>query len=148
MLEPLQLGRVLRFLREGKRVRQYEVAERAGISKSKLSEYEHGKSGMGLATFFRLVSALDTDLTGFEAKGRQLYPDLYPAASRRVPVASLRLQLGPASLELEDRRRLTELLCLPDPLEARHLPLLEELLLSLGKLVERLETQETHRAST
>ncbi|HEX4953613.1 MAG TPA: helix-turn-helix transcriptional regulator [Thermoanaerobaculia bacterium] len=148
MLEPHPLGKVLRFLREGKGLRQYEAAQRAGISKSKWSEYEHGKSGMELTTFFRILVALEVDLTGFEAKGRQLYPDLYPAGSRRAPVATGSGPAGPVSLGSEDRRRLSELLYLPGPLEARHVQLLVELVVSLRQLLERLETQEASRPST
>ncbi len=56
------LGKALRWLREKKSRRQYEVAEAAGITKAMLSSYETGKQRPSLETLEKALDALGADL--------------------------------------------------------------------------------------
>lgn len=56
------LDRALRHLREGRRTRQYQIAEHAGITKAMLSAYETGKQKPSLETLDKLLAALGCDL--------------------------------------------------------------------------------------
>lgn len=56
------IDRALRHLREGQRVRQYQVAEEAGITKAMLSAYETGKQKPSLETLDKILLALRCDL--------------------------------------------------------------------------------------
>lgn len=56
------LDRALRWLREGRRLRQYQVAEAAGITKAMLSAYETGKQKPSLETLEKILAALGCDL--------------------------------------------------------------------------------------
>lgn len=56
------LDRALRWLREGRRRRQYQVAEDAGITKAMLSAYETGKQKPSVETLDKLLVALGCDL--------------------------------------------------------------------------------------
>lgn len=56
------LGKALRWLREKKNRRQYEVAEAAGITKAMLSSYETGKQRPSLETLEKTLDALEADL--------------------------------------------------------------------------------------
>ena len=56
------LDRALRHLREGRRTRQYQIAEAAGITKAMLSAYETGKQKPSLETLDKLLEALGCDL--------------------------------------------------------------------------------------
>lgn len=57
-----QLGRALRWLREAKGVRQYQVADTAGITKAMLSAYETGRQKPSLETLDKILVALGCDL--------------------------------------------------------------------------------------
>lgn len=56
------LGRALRWLRENRRLRQFEVAKLAGITRPMLSAYETSKQRPTLETLDRILNALDCDL--------------------------------------------------------------------------------------
>jgi transcriptional regulator with XRE-family HTH domain len=84
------LDRALRHLREGRRTRQYQIAEAAGITKAMLSAYETGKQKPSLETLDKLLGALGCDLI-----------DLHDALavfqsppSRETPKDSPRARLG------------------------------------------------------
>lgn len=56
------IDRALRHLREGRRTRQYQIAEEAGITKAMLSSYETGKQKPSLETLDKILEALGCDL--------------------------------------------------------------------------------------
>jgi len=60
------LDRALRWLREERRLRQYEIAEAAGITKAMLSAYETGKQKPSLETLEKLLTALKCDLVDLQ----------------------------------------------------------------------------------
>lgn len=60
------LDRALRWLREERRLRQYEIAEAAGITKAMLSAYETGKQKPSLDSLDKLLTALDCDLADLQ----------------------------------------------------------------------------------
>ena len=57
-----QLGRALRWLREAQGVRQYQIADTAGITKAMLSAYETGRQKPSLETLDKILVALGCDL--------------------------------------------------------------------------------------
>lgn len=60
------LGPALRLLRTSRFLRQYQVADRAGITKAMLSSYEIGGVKPSLQSLTSLLSALETDFGGFQ----------------------------------------------------------------------------------
>ena len=73
------LGRALRWLREGRGKRQYQVAETAGITKPMLSAYETGRQKPSLDTLEKILGAMGADLAELHAvldivNGRQPAP--------------------------------------------------------------------------
>lgn len=56
------LGKALRWMREKKNQKQYQIAESAGITKAMLSAYETGKQRPTLDTLEKILSALQSDL--------------------------------------------------------------------------------------
>lgn len=56
------LGKALRWLRDRRGKKQYEVAEEAGITKGMLCAYETGKQRPSLETLDKILHALDADL--------------------------------------------------------------------------------------
>lgn len=52
------IGPALRALREDRGLRQYVLAEQAGITKAMLSAYENGKRRPSLGTLDRILAAL------------------------------------------------------------------------------------------
>lgn len=56
------LGKALRWLREKRGLRQYEVARAAGITKAMLSAYETGKQRPSLESLEKVLGALGADL--------------------------------------------------------------------------------------
>lgn len=56
------LGRALRWIRSERRLRQRDVAQRAGITRPMLSAYETAKQRPSLETLGRVLQALNTDL--------------------------------------------------------------------------------------
>jgi transcriptional regulator with XRE-family HTH domain len=51
------LGQALAELRQRKRLRQYEVAQRASLTRGQLSAYEHGRARPSLTTLGRILRA-------------------------------------------------------------------------------------------
>lgn len=62
MLQLDRLGQALRWLRLHSKLRQREVAERAGITSSMLSSYESGKKAPTLATLSKILQAMECSL--------------------------------------------------------------------------------------
>lgn len=56
------VGPALRLLRERCGLRQFEAAERAGVTKAMLSAYERSRRRPSLATLSRVLDALDARL--------------------------------------------------------------------------------------
>ena len=56
------LGKALRWMREKKNQKQYQIAEAAGITKAMLSAYETGKQRPTLDTLEKILAALQSDL--------------------------------------------------------------------------------------
>lgn len=56
------LGRAIRWLRDQRNKRQYQVADEAGITKAMLSAYETGKQKPSLDTLEKILTALGCDL--------------------------------------------------------------------------------------
>jgi transcriptional regulator with XRE-family HTH domain len=95
MLSFEHLGRALRWLRDDRGQRQYEVAETAGITKAMLSAYETGRQKPSLETLEKLLQAMDSDL---EQLNEALL--LFETGRRPSPGARLRrgaMAGGPAS---------------------------------------------------
>ncbi len=89
------LGRALRWLRDQRRKKQYEVAEAAGITKGMLCAYETGKQRPSLDTLEKLLAALGCGLL-------ELHDALALVNGRVAPVGgpARQVPLGPASPEL------------------------------------------------
>ena len=58
-----QLGTVLARIRKQNELTQSELAERAGIQQPTISEIESAHGNPLMSTFFRLISALDLEIT-------------------------------------------------------------------------------------
>lgn len=56
------LGPALRLLRDRRRIRQYQLAELAGVTKAMLSSYETGSSIPSLQSLSSILHALNSDL--------------------------------------------------------------------------------------
>ena len=56
------LGRALRWIRQRQGLKQYEVAEKAGITKAMLSSYENEKQRPAIETLERILDALGIEL--------------------------------------------------------------------------------------
>lgn len=63
---PHAFGVALRLLRTRRRLKQWEVAEKAGMTKAMLSSYETGKVTPTLQSLMTLFEALDTDFFAFQ----------------------------------------------------------------------------------
>lgn len=59
-------GAALRLLRTRRRLKQWELAEKAGMTKAMLSSYETGKVTPTLQSLILLFEALETDFFGFQ----------------------------------------------------------------------------------
>lgn len=59
-------GVALRLLRSRRRLKQWEVAEKAGMTKAMLSSYETGKVTPTLQSLTTLFEALETDFLGLQ----------------------------------------------------------------------------------
>jgi len=64
----LDIGELIVHLREEKKITQKELAKRAGLSSSGLSEIESGKKMPRFATLEKIASALDMDEVIFFVK--------------------------------------------------------------------------------
>jgi transcriptional regulator with XRE-family HTH domain len=60
------LGPALRLLRQRRLFRQYQVAEKAGITKAMLSSYETGKSTPSLKTLNSILRAMESGFAEFQ----------------------------------------------------------------------------------
>ncbi len=78
------LGRALRWLRENRRLRQFEVAKLAGITRPMLSAYETSKQRPTLETLDRILNALNCDL-GELFEALSLMSPQPTGAFRRMP---------------------------------------------------------------
>jgi HTH-type transcriptional regulator / antitoxin HipB len=58
------LGKALRWLRDKQAHKQYQVAEKAGVTKAMLSAYETGKQNPSIDTLEKILGALKVDLPG------------------------------------------------------------------------------------
>ena len=56
------LGKALRWLRTRQDRKQYEIADKAGITKAMLSAYETGKQNPSIETLEKILGALNLDL--------------------------------------------------------------------------------------
>ena len=105
------LGKALRWIRDKRGQRQYQVAETAGITKAMLSAYETGKQKPSLETLEKLLGALASDLqdlhtalqvvnevplsarrhglTGLDRDRAEPRPDVYTVLGLERPVAPL-----------------------------------------------------------
>ncbi|HEV2855664.1 MAG TPA: helix-turn-helix transcriptional regulator [Thermoanaerobaculia bacterium] len=63
---PHAFGAALRLLRTRRRLKQWEVAEKAGMTKAMLSSYETGKVTPTLQSLITIFEALETDFFGFQ----------------------------------------------------------------------------------
>jgi transcriptional regulator with XRE-family HTH domain len=63
---PHAFGVALRLLRSRRRLKQWEVAAKAGMTKAMLSSYETGKVTPTLQSLITIFEALETDFFGFQ----------------------------------------------------------------------------------
>ena len=61
-LQIRQIGRALRWMREHRNLKQYQVARSAGVTRPMLSAYETGKQLPSLITLANILDALDAGL--------------------------------------------------------------------------------------
>lgn len=134
------LGRALRWLRDRRGKRQYQIADSAGITKAMLSAYETGKQKPSLDTLEKILAALDCDLNDLhnalqivnerpEAIRRSLTKDVawsgFPRDARGV------LPGGEGSLEVD----LYRILGINQPLPPQEEQALSEMLGGFHKLL-------------
>lgn len=98
------LGPALRRLREAARLTQAEVADRTGVSQSRLSHYETGRRLPGLTTLDRLLTCYGTDVEALgralkEAQGAPPVPARDPELMARVREALAELGFSKPSPE-------------------------------------------------
>ena len=62
-ISPVSLGRILRDTRKMKGLSQTAAGKSVGIDQPTLSKIERGASNVRIDTLFRLLAALDMDLT-------------------------------------------------------------------------------------
>jgi transcriptional regulator with XRE-family HTH domain len=115
------MAKTLREIRESRRLKQYELARKAGLNTVVLGRIERGERGPHLATFLALWRALGgdcgtfTDLYGFftERSDRQpiapLRERMVPAPPVPVPGTTLRQARESAGLSQEALARFLEL---------------------------------------
>lgn len=63
----MNIGTLLRKLRDSRALTTRTIAEKAGVSLSTYLDWEHDKSSPSLRSFFKLASALDLDPVDFMA---------------------------------------------------------------------------------
>lgn len=134
------LGRALRWLRDRRGKRQYQIADGAGITKAMLSAYETGKQKPSLDTLEKILAALGCDLNDLhnalqivnerpEAIRRSLAKDVawssFPRDTRGA------LQAGESSLEVD----LYRILGINQPLPPQEEQALSEMLGGFHKLL-------------
>ncbi|MFL6291337.1 MAG: helix-turn-helix domain-containing protein [Thermoanaerobaculia bacterium] len=102
------MGRKLAILREARDLTQAELARKARITASSLSQYEAGKKMPQLATLFRLLEALDYGLAALDRADEfclslRLTPRCRPAAASSLGIPlSLATEAGMAVGRLTD----------------------------------------------
>lgn len=157
------LDRALRYLREGRRTRQYQIAEEAGITKAMLSAYETGKQKPSLETLDKLLGALGCDLIDLhEALAVfQSIPAGEPSGSgarrgRIRPAASVASAPEPFGASGSDARRrgsatgssdVYSALGIEQPLERDEEEALGEVLSSFHKLIRHIHGRLRKSAS-
>lgn len=65
MLEPIELGALIRELRMAKNITAKEVAEKCGVSQSTITNIENGKSFPSVATMELICDAIGIRLSDF-----------------------------------------------------------------------------------
>ena len=60
---PKNLGQILRAIRKKKHLSQAEAGQSVGIDQPTLSKIERGESNFRIDTLFRLMAALDMEMT-------------------------------------------------------------------------------------
>lgn len=55
-------GELLRLCRKKRKMKTCELAEKAGVTKQMISNYEHGRNDMRISTFLKLLNAMDYDI--------------------------------------------------------------------------------------
>lgn len=91
MLRPDRLGLALRFLRTRRKLRQRDVAARAGITSSMLSGYENGRKLPTLSSLDKILEALGASLRELvDTLERQHDGDPVAGAPQQAPVRLLR----------------------------------------------------------
>jgi transcriptional regulator with XRE-family HTH domain len=115
------LGRALRWLRDSRGLRQYQVAEAAGVTKAMLSAYETGRQKPSLDTLERLLEALGCDLADLDhalalvnerplARQRELPPAPSGPVRGTESAGAAALFGVPGPLAWEEERALGEIL--------------------------------------
>ena len=94
--DPQLLGPALRLLRARRRLRQYQVAERAGITKAMLSSYENGGTTPSYNSLIPLLGALESDLGGLQ-QALDMLREGEPLREENEPVPSVDSQLETGS---------------------------------------------------
>lgn len=82
----VELGKLLRELRQRERLTLAALSVQIGVTVSALSQFETGKAEPSLGTLWRLGGALNASLFDFFAKQVTEYVDITPAADRTVVV--------------------------------------------------------------
>lgn len=130
------LGRALRWLRDSRGLRQYQVAEAAAVTKAMLSAYETGRQKPSLDTLERLLEALSCDLADLHhalAIVNERPRARYPLSEETVPAPSARPAPPPdVAGELTGAARL---LGVPGPLTWEEERALGEILQGLLRLL-------------
>lgn len=72
MLEIARLGPALRLLRRHRNLRQYEVAEAAGLTAAMVSAYERGGRRPSVGSLVRVLNALDADFAVLQSAYRRV----------------------------------------------------------------------------
>jgi transcriptional regulator with XRE-family HTH domain len=78
------LGVALRTLRENRKLRQQDVAKRAGITRPMLSGYERGRIQPTMSTLERILTAMDAHI-GTLAEYMAYARGFHPAAPEGAP---------------------------------------------------------------
>ena len=89
-LPPLgQLGPALRQLRRLRGLRQQQLADLTGFARSRVSQYERGRTDPTVSSLWRHLDALGASLSDLERAMREREADLEEAARERESVGRL-----------------------------------------------------------
>src|SRR5258706_15340685 len=86
----LQLGATIRALRQARRLTLREVAERAGVTESFLSQVERDVASPSIATVGRIARAFDLSIAQLFAEGPETGRVVRREARRRIAYPGLR----------------------------------------------------------